>query len=363
MEDRDIKQEVISGVIDELKKSNTFVSRDDIKDEIHNQTMDVLKDVKPVRPNEFDATTLSQKKMVEEDVCKWYQRVLGERKAWDGVTTHVGLEMVPELVAGRIVEKLDNTPFRQNVTKFPGGEKGTINVENTLPTALRMGATRAATAETTPATTEVDYTTYGGTAWLLLSNKLVRNAAMPLVQYIENSMVRSVSRLETYEWTLGNGTRSFTGMETGATAHDATAGIDTMAEITLAQILADYFSLDEPYRSSATWVVNSALLAQIWPLNKADYPSIDIVNKTIMGRPYIVLPSTSFATVGDTKAYSYFGDLSYFYLFEDKPISLKVSDVGYTLTTGDQTIIAAQFETDGKVVLPAAINRNLYNTA
>ncbi|HPS70609.1 MAG TPA: phage major capsid protein [Candidatus Cryosericum sp.] len=362
MEAEVMKQEVIKGVVEQLKAENAFATRDDIKEIVHNETMDVLKDVKPVLPTEFDANTPSQKRMVEEDVCKWYSTVLGERKAWDGVTTHVGLEMVPSLVSGRIVEKLDNTPFRKLVTHFPG-DKGTVIVENTLQTALRMGAARAATAEGTPAAAEVTYSTYGGTAWLLVSNKLIRNASMAIVNYIENSLVRSIDRLHTYEWTLGSGTRSMTGMFTGATALDSAAGIDTLAELTLADTMAAFFNLEPQYADNAVWLFPNTVVGKLAALNKADTPLIDIKEKTLMGRPYIVLPSTCFESPADTKAWGYFGDMSYYYLFEEKPVSIVVSDVGKTLVTADQTVIAGQFETDGKVVLAEAIQKNLYNTA
>lgn len=366
MPDNDMKQEVIDAAsakaLETLKKDGTYVGREEIKGLVHDEAMDVLKGYKPVLPEEFDANTPSQKRMVMEDICKWYSRVLGENKAWEDTTTHVGLEMVPSLVAGRIVEKRDNAPVFKYCTKFPD-DKGTIIVESTQPTALRMGAARAATNEVTPAPAEVDYTTYGGTAWLLVGNKLIRNATPQIVEYVENSLVRSIVRLHTYEWTLGSGTRSMTGMHTGATACDSTAGIDTLAELTLADTMAAFFTLEPQYADSAIWLAPNTVIGKLAGLNKADTPMIDIPNKILMGRPYVVLPSTCFATVADTVTWSYFGDMSYYYIFEKTPIQLRVSSEGKTLTTADQTVIAAQFETDGKVVLAEAIQKNLYNTA
>jgi HK97 family phage major capsid protein len=361
----DMKQEVIDAAskaaLAELKKSGEYVGRDEIKGLIHDEAMDVLKDVKPVTTVEFDANTPSQKRMVMEDVCKWYSKVLGENKAWEDTTTHVGLQMVPSLVAGRIVEKRDNAPFFKYCTHFPD-DKGTIIVESTQPTALRMGAARAATNEVTPAPAEVDYTTYGGTAWLLVGNKLIRNATPEIVNYVENSLVRSIVRLHTYEWTLGSGTRSMTGMHTGATARDSTAGIDTLAELTLADTMAAFFTLEPQYADSAIWLMPNTVVGQLVPLNKADTPFINVVEKTCMGRPYVVLPSTNFSAPANTVTWSYFGDMSYYYLFEKTPIQLRVSSEGKTLTTADQTVIAAQFETDGKVVLAEAIQKNRYLT-
>lgn len=366
MEAEVMKQEVIDAAsakaLETLKKDGTYVGREEIKGLIHDEAMDVLKGVNPVTTVEFDANTPSQKRMVMEDVCKWYSRVLGEGKAWEDTTTHVGLEMVPSLVAGRIIEKRDNAPVFKYTTRFPD-DKGTLIVESTQATALRMGAARAATAEVTPAPTEVDYSTYGGTAWLLLGNKLIRNAVPAIVNYVENALVRSIVRLHTYEWTLGSGTRSMTGMYTGATAVDSTAGIDTLAELTLADTMAAFFSLEPQYADTAIWLMPNTVIGKLAGLNKADTPLIDIPNKTLMGRPYVVLPSTCFESPADTKAWSYFGDMSFYDVFEKTPIQLKVSQEGKTLVTGDQTVIAAQFETDGHVVLGEAINRNLYNTA
>lgn len=355
MAELDTKQEVI----DELKKSGNFVTRD----ELHTELMDVMKNVEPIRPIEFDANTPSQKRMLEEDVCKWYSTVLGQRKAWDSVTTHIGLELIPSIVAGRIVEKLDNTPVRKLVTHFPGS-KGVIAVENALPAAARMGASRAAAAETAGTHAEITYTTFGGTAWLQVDNKLIRDATPAIVQYVENAMVRSVSRLETIEFLTGAAaSRQFIGLRTGATNHDATAGIDTLAELTLAQITADYWALDGAYRDNATWVLPGSVIAKIQSLNVVNTPLFDLASKTIMGRPYVEFPSALFEAEADTKVYSFFGDMSYFYLFEESPIQLRTSDQGLTLVTTDRTVIAAQFETDGKVVLAEAINKNAYNTA
>lgn len=359
MPELDMKQEVITGVVEALKKDNTFVTRD----ELHTELMDVMKNVTPIRPIDFDANTPATKRMVEEDICKYYSRVFGERKAWDSVTTHVGLELVPSLVAGRIVEQLDNTPVRKLVTVFPG-EKGVLPVENALPAAARMGASRAAATETAGTTAEISYATFGGTAFLQVDNKLLRDASMPLVQYIERSMVRSIARLETTEFITGAAaSRQFTGLRTGATAHDATATIDTLAEITLAQVEADYWALPVQYRDNATWVLPGSVIAQIASVNKLDTPIFSLADKTIMGRPYVEFPEALFESPADTKIYSYFGDMSYFYIFQATPIQMKVSDQGYTLTTTDRTVIAAQFETDGKVVLASAINANKYNTA
>lgn len=355
MAELDMKAEVI----DELKKSGNFVTRD----ELHTELMDALKDVKPIRPDEFDARGPRQEKMVMDDICKYYSVVFGERKAWDSVTTHVGLELVPSLVAGRIVEQLDVTPVRKLVTIFPG-DKGTIGVENALPAAARMGATRAAATETAGTHAEITYTTFGGTAFLQVDNKLIRNATPPLVQYIEKAMVRSISRLETTEFITGAAaSRQFIGLRTGATAHDAAATIDTLAEITLAQVQADYWAMGSEYRDNATWVLPGTVIAHIASLNKLDTPIFSLADKTIMGRPYVEFPEALFEAPADTKIYSYFGDMSYFYLFEDTPIQMRLSDQGYTLITTDRTVIAAQFETDGKVVYAPAINANKYNTA
>ena len=57
MAELDVKKQE---VIDEIKASGNFVTRD----ELHVELMDVLKDVKPVRMSEFDATTTSQKAIV-----------------------------------------------------------------------------------------------------------------------------------------------------------------------------------------------------------------------------------------------------------------------------------------------------------
>ena len=89
----------------------------------------------------------------------------------------------------------------------------------------------------------------------------------------------------------------------------------------------------------------------------------DLQAKTIMGQPYVIFPAALFEAVADTKIFAFFGDMSYFYLEEDGAVQLKTSDQGLTLTTADQTVIVAQAETDGQVVLAEAISAYKYNTA
>lgn len=344
-------------VIDEIKASGNFVTRDDM----HIELMDALKDVKPIRPSAFDATSVSEKAIVDREVANWYRVVLGEHKAWESTTTAVGLELVPSIVAGRIIEKLDNTFVRKLVTHYPG-DKGVIPVENLQPIALRMASPRAATAAVTMTYNPISYATAGATAWILVDNKLIRNATPPLVTYIENAMVRAIARLERTEFITGAGGTAFTGLRSGATTHNATAGIDTLAELTLAQITADYWALGVDYRDNATWVMPGSVIAKIQSLNIVATPLFDLASKTILGRPFVEAPEALFESPANTKVYSYFGDMSYFYMEEDGAVQLKRNDQGLSLTTADQTVIVAQAETDGQVVLAEAINANTYLT-
>lgn len=366
MDEKDVKlQEVIKGVADRLKEEGPFATREDV----HNEVMDAMKAV-VVTPaiganGEFTA------KQAAEGKAAWYRQVLGkglpwEAKAWSTDVSHSGAELIPSLVANSIVEKLDNTPFRKLVTQYPYSAKGTIAVENALPVAYRMTTRGTAVTEAAPTHAEITYATYGLMAWMGLDNKLVQEATPRTVDYIENALVRAIARKEMVEFTLGvgSGSQQMTGLVSTATAVDAVAPHDTLAEIDLTDIKSLYWALEGMYADNGILLAPATVLAALEALNTTTKTVIDIKSKTFMdGSPYVRMPSASFDTVADGKVLAYYGDYKFYDLFQDGPISIGTTSEGKTAMTEDRTYIAAKVYTDGHLTLGESVQALKYNTA
>lgn len=298
-----------------------------------------------------------------EAKAAWYRHVLGkglpwEAKAWATDVSHSGAELVPSLVAGDIVQQLDNTPFRKVITQYPYSPKGTVPAENALPVAYRMTTRGTAVTEAAPTTAEITYATYGLMAWMGLDNKLLLEASPRTVAYIENALVRALARKEMTEWTLGagSGSQQMTGMVGRATALNMTATHDTLAEIDLTDAENLYWKLDGMYLDNAKLFAPATVLAKLEGLNTTTKTVIDLKSNTFMGTvPIVRMPEACFDSPANGKVAAYFGDPSYYYLFQDGPVSIGVTTEGKTAVTTDQTFVAVKAYTDGNLVLPAAM--------
>src|SRR5664280_1756357 len=137
MEPEVMKKEIADIVVAELKAEGSFVTRDDV----HNDLMDAMKSV-VITPNKDVNGELTPKQEASAKAA-WYSQVLGYGRPWDGKswTTDVSgaaSQLVPTIVANSIYEKLNNTPFRKAVTQYPYSPKGTILSELVLAQAHRM---------------------------------------------------------------------------------------------------------------------------------------------------------------------------------------------------------------------------------
>ena len=375
MADIDIKQEVIDGVTERLKKEGPFATRDDV----HNEIMDALKSV-TVTPN-LDVNGELTPKQIAEGKAMWYRQVLGYGENWGekgskaatgGWSTdvaHYGAELIPSIVANAIVEKLDNTPFRKLVTQYPYSPKGVVPYENALPAAVRMTTRGTAVTQGTATTAEVSYATNGLMAWIGLDNKLIREASPNTVEYLENAMVRAIARKEIIEFTQGvTGSKEMVGMGTTGAIH--ATGVNcvsthlTVAALDAVDMLALFWSLEGMYADNAVFMAPNATLAKIATLNTAGLQKYLDLNtfKFMELIPTIRLPAACFAAPATAVPCAYYGDMKYYYLFQDGPIQIATTNQGFTAMTTDQTYICATLYSDGALILPEAVSALKYLT-
>ena len=309
-------------------------------------------------------------KQIAEGKAAWYRHCLGfgrpwgEAKAWSTDVSHSGLELIPTVVANSITEKLDNTPFRKAVTAFPYSPKGTVPYENVLPVAYRMTTRGTAVTEAAPTHAEVSYATNGLMAWIGLDQKLIQEATPQTVQYLENALVRAIYRQEVKEWTIGvNGNKEMTGMTGRADGVNMVSGHLTVASITGVDILALFWALEGMYSDNAMLIAPNATLAAIAALNTTTVTYLNTDTMMFLGAHKVIrMPSTSFASPATTVPAMYFGDPSFYFLFQDGPIALGLTQEGYTAMTTDRAYVAAKVYSDGNLVLPEAMKALKYLT-
>ena len=362
---QDIIDKTADSVTERLKKEGSFATRD----ELHSELMDAMKNV-TITP-QIGANGEFTPKQIGEAKAAWYRQVIGkglpwEAKAWTTDVSGAASELVPSLVANAIVEKLNNTHFRKVVTQYPYSAKGTINAELVQPVAYRMTARGTAVTEAAGTLNPITYATNGLMAWMGLDNKLIREATPQTIPFIENAFVRAIARQEEKEWTLGvtaGATFEMTGMTGAADGVNMVSGHLTVAAIDATDVLALYWALEGMYADNAVLLAPNATLAKIASLNTTTvtYLNTDTM-KFLGGHDVIRMPSTSFATPATTKPAAYFGDMSYYYLFADGPITIATTDQGKTALTTDNTYIAAKVYTDGKLILGEAVKALKYLT-
>ena len=269
-------------------------------------------------------------------------------------------DLIPTEISSMLIEKLNTySLLRQNCTIYPG-EKGILYAETTAATAARMSTRNSAVAEGTPTYTPVNYSTVGMQSWVPIDNKVVRESPARIFDWATTILVKSFAALEYTEFITGSGTSCFEGLNSNASISISTAGAGntTIATLDAADTEAWFRALPAAYRMAglnATWVIGGTTLAtQLASFNAAakEYWNANVSPETWHGRRYWEHASVTTAGVGHPVGY--FGDLSYFYIFDKLGQMLRRTDVGYTLTLNDQTLLALYGETDGKVVLPEA---------
>jgi HK97 family phage major capsid protein len=279
--------------------------------------------------------------------------------AWDSATSGAASELIPSEIGTILIEKLNMySLLRQNCTIYPS-DKGTLPVEATAATAARV-TTRGTPVSASSATyTPVTYATMGMQSWMVVDNKVARESPARVFDMITTILIKSFAALEYTEFITGAGTTEMEGLNTASITTSTPAAHSTIATLDAIDTEAWFRLLPAAYRMAglnATWAIGGTTLAsQLASLNATggkEYWNANAAPETWHGRRY--WEHASVTTSGTTHPVGYFGDLAYYYIFDKMGQVLKRTDVGYTLTLSDQTLIAVYGETDGCVVLPDA---------
>lgn len=190
-----------------------------------------------------------------------------------------------------------------------------------------------------------------------VSQELLSDSAFDLEGYISSEFARRIGNKEEEAFINGDGSKKPTGIlastggaDIGVTASSATA-------ITADDIIDLYYSLKEPYRQNAIWILNDSTVKAIRKLKDSTgqylwQPALkDGEFNTILGKPYFTSPFMPEIASGAKTVL--FGDLNYYWIGDRQGITFqrlneRFADFG-------QIGFLAYKRLDGKLVLPEAI--------
>jgi HK97 family phage major capsid protein len=298
------------------------------------------------------------KEDVEQGLLKFYRGKFGEGKAWDALTTLQGLELIPSVATQRILKKAAELwPLPQMATKLPL-DKGTIGLENTLGTAYRITTRGTPPSESAQAYSNVSFATVGLMAWIGLDNKLLREADMDVLAYLEDSLARAIVAVQWSEFVLGaTGSGQWEGIRGAAYTNQAPAAHSTIATLDSAEMLALELALEDTYQMNEAEVAifaNKAFFAQAYALNAAGKIIYEPTTKQWFGHKAI--KHSSIVSSGYAYPCAYLGNWKEGYtIFNKMGLVFKSTDVGKTATLADQTIVSVYTEDTARAGSATAI--------
>lgn len=181
-----------------------------------------------------------------------------------------------------------------------------------------------------------------------LNNTFIADMNFPVEAYLNNEFARRFGRAEEKIFINGTGINEPTGIlqtaEIGKTA--------ATADISFNDIVALYLSLKPEYRKHSTWIMNDETTLALRSIKDADGNYIwRHSDDTLFGRPVISTPYMPNIGTG-TKPIA-FGDLSYYWIMERRPLSVKVLRERYAIE--GLVGFAAHERLDGKLIRPEAV--------
>ena len=190
-----------------------------------------------------------------------------------------------------------------------------------------------------------------------VSDELLADSAFDLENYLYSEFIRRIGDKEEDAFLNGNGSHKPTGIlnatggaEVGVTTASATA-------ITADELIDLYYSLKEPYRRNAVWILNDATIKAIRKLKSGSgeylwQPALkDGEVNTILGRPYYTSAFVPTMAAGNKSVI--FGDLNYYWIGDRQGIAFK--RLNERFADYGQVGFLASRRLDGKTVLSEAI--------
>lgn len=195
---------------------------------------------------------------------------------------------------------------------------------------------------------KISFSSYKLAVLSKLNSTFIADMNFPVEAYLNNEFARRFGRAEENIFINGTGINEPTGLlqtaEIGKTAATANIGFD--------DIVALYLSVKPEYRKNSVWIMNDETALVLRSVKDAGGNYIWRHSAdTIFGRPVISTPYMP--NIGTGAKPIAFGDLSYYWIMERRPLSVKVLRERYTIE--GLVGFAAHERLDGKLIRPEAV--------
>ena len=192
---------------------------------------------------------------------------------------------------------------------------------------------------------KISFSSYKLAVLSKLNSTFIADMNFPVEAYLNNEFARRFGRAEENIFINGTGVNEPTGLLQTAEIGKSTSATD----ISFDDIVALYLSVKPEYRKNSVWIMNDETALALRSVKAADGNYIwRNSDDTIFGRPVISTPyMPNIGTEAKTIA---FGDLSYYWIMERRPLSVKVLRERYAIE--GLVGFAAHEHLDGKLIRP-----------
>lgn len=196
---------------------------------------------------------------------------------------------------------------------------------------------------------KISFSSYKLAVLSKLNNTFIADMNFPVEIYLNNEFARRFGRAEENIFINGTGIDEPTGLlqtaEVGKTA--------ATADISFDDIVALYLSVKPEYRKHSAWIMNDETALTLRSVKDTNGNYIwRHSDDTIFGRPVINTPYMP--NIGTGAKPIAFGDLSYYWIMERRPLSVKILRERYSIE--GLVGFAAHEHLDGKLIRPEAVN-------
>ena len=218
-------------------------------------------------------------------------------------------------------------------------------------------AEEAAYSDQTPTVGQVAFSLEKSGGLVKVTRELLEDSAINLPAMLSQIFQESAGRFEDVGIISGNGTTQYAGIM-GASPSDYTMANAT--SVVAADLTGIYFTLEEQFRTNASWIMKSAIASLITSIasTAAGVHAISSLTDApidfILGRPNVMVDSAHGlgATITATERIALFGDLKHYAIFDRAGFSIRRNDSEFMNT--DQVGFYASRRGDGQLTLAAA---------
>lgn len=344
---KEITEEQLKGMLEEISKSALESLVPTIKDELKNE----LKSFASEKEEKTEAQKQEEVKDFLTAICEKDIAKLADKKAVTSGTGSFGYTIPTEL-ASKILEKKDKiAKMRKLAFSFNLAGPFQLPTEGTGVTTYWVAENDLVT-ESNPTIGKKTLDDYYLATRVLMPRQLLNTSAFNVVEYIARLCSRSLVIAEETAFVAGDGDSKPTGLRQTANVNSDAQDSTSLAYNDLINL---YYSLKEQYRSNAVFMTSTAGMVLIRKLKDTQgLPLFDVNTQTIFGRPVFEsedIPSNLGSDGDETEIWCF--DPSYYWIKDGDQMTMDSDKIISKL----QTEIVVFEAIDGVYTLPEAASK------